>query len=45
MPCLSRHIFFIMFFWYAMFCFRMEIGNNGYHIEHLQGIQNPVMTR
>ncbi|XP_038867576.1 prominin-1-A-like [Salvelinus namaycush] len=22
----------------------MEIGNNGYHIEHLQGIQNPVMT-
>ncbi|XP_061107756.1 prominin-1-A isoform X4 [Conger conger] len=22
----------------------MEMGNNGYHNEHLQGIQNPVMT-
>ncbi|CAB1325608.1 unnamed protein product, partial [Coregonus sp. 'balchen'] len=22
----------------------MEIGNNGYHIERLQGIQNPVLT-
>lgn len=37
--------FFVFVLFLQYFVFSMEIGNNGYHSERLQGIPNPVMTR
>lgn len=38
-------LFLFLFLFLQYFVFSMEIGNNGYHSERLQGIPNPMMTR
>lgn len=41
----SSLFFCFVFLFLQYFVFSMEIGNNGYHSERLQGIPNPMMTR